>query len=111
METPPVERRHEDVAGVGAAKLYLFSALGLIVLMVLTFLVLVVVKPEMLEQRAARNLGYFLALCITGLFAAAGINVANVLNGQSAVMTRLVGEKEHAKGKLEGLQEHSKTNR
>ena len=108
--TNGLDQRQSDLAGIGSAKLYLFSAVGLIVLMVLAFLAILLIRPEALDQRPARNLGYLLALCIVGLFAGAGINVVNVLNGHQAVLMRAIGEKERVKGKLEGLQENPKVN-
>jgi hypothetical protein len=44
------------------------------------------------------------------LFAGAGINVVNVLNGQQAMLMRAVAEKERIKGQLEGLRENPDTN-
>lgn len=107
---PPIQRRHEDIAGVGSAKAYLFSALGLTVLMVLSLLAIILINPALLDLRQVRYMSYFLASIIVALFAGAGINVVNILNGHSATMTRLVGERERAKGVLEGLKENPKTN-
>lgn len=102
---PPVERRQADIVGVTSAKTYLFSALSLTVFMVLTSLVVLVINPEFLDLKQIRYLSYFLTAIIVALFAAAGINVVNVLNGHAATMLRLVGEKERAKGYIEALKD------
>lgn len=109
-DPPPVERRHEDLVGVGNAKFYLFSALGLTVLMVLALMGILLIDPAMLDLAQVRYMSYFLAAIIVALFAGAGINVVNVLNGHAATMVRLVGEKERAKGIIQGLQENPNTN-
>lgn len=106
----PVERRQEDLVGVASAKFYLFSALGLTVLMVLALLAILLNDPTQLDLPQVRYMSYFLAAIIVALFAGAGINVVNVLNGHAAAMIRLVGEKERAKGQIEGLRENPKTN-
>lgn len=106
----PIERRQADLAGVNSAKTYLYSALGMTVLMVLVVLALTMTRPETLELKQVKNMGYFLALIIVGLFAGAGINIVNVLNGHQALMLRLVGEKERAKGVIEGLKQNPDMN-
>lgn len=106
----PLERRQEDVLHVGNAKSYLRAALGLTVLMVLSGLAIVLINPPLLDLPQVRYMSYFLAAIIVALFAGAGINVVNVLNGHTATMMRLVGEKERAKGIIQGLQENPKTN-
>lgn len=109
--TPPViERRQEDLVGVGSAKAYLLSALGLTVLMAVALLAILVIDPTLLDLSQVRYFSYFLAAIIVALFAGAGINVVNVLNGHNAMMIRVVGEKERAKGIIQGLQENPKTN-
>lgn len=106
----PLERRHDDLAGAGSAKAFLFSALGLTVLMALALLAILLIDPTFLDLRQVQYFSYFLAAIIVALFAGAGINVVNVLNGHSASMMRLVGEKERAKGINEGLRENPRTN-
>lgn len=107
---PAIDRRQTDLAGISSAKLYLFSALGLTVLMVLAFLTIVLThmltqRPDQaLDLKPLNTVAYFLAGIIIALFAGAGINVVNVLNGHTASMMRLVAEKERARGQLEGLQ-------
>jgi hypothetical protein len=110
IDPAPLERRHDDLIGVGNAKFYLFSALGLTVLMVFALLAIVLIDPAVLDLSQVRYMSYFLAAIIVALFAGAGINVVNVLNGHSAAMIRLVGEKERAKGVIQGLQENPNTN-
>lgn len=107
---PIVERRHEDLVGVGSAKAYLFSALGLTVLMVVALLAILVIDPTLLDLREVRYLGYFLAAIIVALFAGAGINVVNVLNGHQATLMRAIAERERAKGVIQGLRENPDTN-
>lgn len=108
--SPVIERRQDDFVGVGSAKAYLFSALGLTVLMALALLAILLIDPTLLDLPQVRYFSYFLAAIIVALFAGAGINVVNVLNGHQATMVRLVGEKERAKGIIQGLQENPKTN-
>ena len=110
MAVPPLERRQDDLVGVGYAKLCLFSALGLTVLMVVTFTAVLLIDKTVAALPQVRVVSLFLAAIIVGLFAGAGINVVNVLNGHSATMIRLVGEKERAKGIIEGLQENPRIN-
>ena len=104
-----VDRRREDLVGVSTAKLYLFSALGLTVLMVIALFAVILINPALIDQRQVRYMSYFLAAIIVALFSGAGINVVNVLNGHAALMTRLVGEKERAKGVIEGLKANPNT--
>lgn len=112
---PVLERRKDDLVGVSSAKLYLFSALGLTVLMVFSFLAIMLThmltQPDQpLDLKGLNYLFYLLTAIIVALFAAAGINVVNVLDGHQATMIRLVGEKERAKGLIEGLKENPNTN-
>lgn len=107
---PPIERRHNDLVGASSAKLYLFSALFLTVTMVVTSFGILLVNPAFLDLRQIRYLSYFLVAVITALFAAAGINVVNVLNGHQALLMRVVAEKERAQGVIEGLKENPHTN-
>lgn len=109
-DQPIVERRHEDFAGVSSAKAYLIIAFGTTILMVLALMGILLIDPTMLDLAQVRYMSYFLAAIIVALFAGAGINVVNVLNGQAATMMRLVGEKERAKGQIEGLKENPRTN-
>lgn len=106
---PPVERRKEDLIPIGNAKFYLFSALGLTVLMVLAGMGILLINPTLLDLPSVHYMSYFLAAIIVALFAGAGINVVNVLNGHAATMIRLVGEKERAKGIIQGLQDNANT--
>lgn len=111
IEQPgPLERRQEDHAFVGTAKAYLWGALGLTVFMVLMSFAVLVLNPKLLEQPEVRYLGAFLGAVIVALFAGAGINVVNVLNGHTSLITRVVGQQKFAEGKLQGLQENPKTN-
>lgn len=113
---PPVERRHEDMVGVGSAKLYLFSAIFLTALMVVCSFALVIAQmvthPEQkLDVNViVKYVAYFLMGIIVALFAGAGINVLKVLNGQQAMLIRVVAEKERTKGYVEGLKENPSTN-
>jgi len=107
---PVVERRQDDFVSVGNAKAYLWGALGLTVFMVLMSFAVLVLNPKLLEQPEVRYVGAFLGAVIVALFAGAGINVVNVLNGHSALITRVVGQQKFAEGKLVGLQENPKTN-
>lgn len=109
-DPPVIERRQDDLVGVGSAKAYLFSALGLTVLMALALLGILLIDPTLLDLPQVRYFSYFLAAIIVALFAGAGINVVNVLNGHASTMIRLVGEKERAKGQIEGLKENPRTN-
>jgi hypothetical protein len=109
-DAPVVERRHEDLVGVGSARAYLISALGLTVLMVLALISILLIDPTYLDLPQVRRMSYLLAAIIVALFAGAGINVVNVLNGQQAMLMRAVAEKERIKGQLEGLRENPDTN-
>lgn len=108
--TPPVERRQDDLVGVAYAKFCLFAALGLTVLMVFAFMGILLIDKTILDLSQVRYFSLFLAAIVVALFAGAGINVVNVLNGHTASMVRLVGEKERAKGIIQGLQENQNTN-
>lgn len=110
IEAEPLERRHDDLVGVGSAKAYLFSALGVTVLMVLAGLAIILIDPTILDLQQVRYMSYFLAAIIVALFAGAGINVVNVLNGHAALITRVVGQQKFAEGKIEGLKENPKVN-
>lgn len=103
MSEPILERRQSDVIGTSWATLCLGSALAVTLLMTVAGVSIVLVRPELSDSPAVRRLGYFLALIIAALFAGAGINIASVLDGHTSAMIRLVGEKKHAEGVIEGL--------
>lgn len=113
---PAVERRRGDFMNVSAATWYLASALGLTVLMVLCSLGLVIsqliMHPELKLDidLIVRLVAYFVGAIIVGLFAGAGIKIVSVLDGQQAMLIRVVAEKERAVGKIEGLKENPSIN-
>jgi len=113
---PPVERRRDDYMSVSSATWYLISALGLTVLMVVCSVVLVVAQliahPELRldVDLIVRYVAYFVGAIIVALFASAGIKVVSVLDGQQAMLIRVVAEKERTKGYVEGLKENPSTN-
>ena len=113
---PTLDRRHTDFVSVGSATWYLASALGLTVLMVLCSLALVITQlvthPEVKLDIdiIVKYVSWFVGAIIVALFAAAGIKIVNVLDGQQAMMIRVVAAKERTEGYIEGLKENPQTN-
>lgn len=111
--SPYVERRQSILSAVSASRLYLISA---IVLSIVTVgAVLVVIVAQIIAGKPLETGGLYIIITITapiimGLLSAAGIGVLQVLDGHQAQLMRAVGEKEHAKGVIEGLKENPQTN-
>jgi hypothetical protein len=112
----PVERRRDDYVSVGSATWYLASALGLTVLLIVCAVALVttqlIMHPELKldVDQIVKWITVFVGAIIVGLFAGAGIKVVSVLDGQQAMLIRVVAEKERAKGVIEGLKQNPDTN-
>lgn len=112
-ETVLVERRQSVLSAVSAAKWYLIAAIILslgTVAAVVAIVVAQILMGKPLETASIYIVIGITAPVITMLLAAAGLGVVNTLDGNQHQLMRAIGEKEHAKGVVEGLRENPNTN-
>lgn len=108
-----VERRQSVLSAVSASKWYLIAAMVLSLATVAA--VMAILLAQTLMKQPLETAGVYLVMSITApviasLLAAAGIGVVNVLDGYQNQLMRAIGEKEHAKGVIEGLKENKDVN-